>query len=283
LSGIAYENWNEPPYNGPFYRYFPDDIMELGAAGSFDALNFHYFPDFHLEWERWGPPENPPTCSRPPGEDGAAYDGSGIDVIAKKNYYTNRMSTCYNVVNKPVWNTELAEHGWVDDISGGALRNQAYYVIKGYSRSFAAGIINITWFALANPPEDKFDQSLLFLDYTPKPAYTTYQTMVSQLTNYKYDRTLSITEGEAYVFKNSCGDEKIVAWGNYTPLDITAKSLEVTDYLGNVSTVNDGGTGDEDGSTNGSIRILLRLDPMTGSTRVKEPVSIPVFIHVTSK
>lgn len=280
MSGIAYESWNEDPYNGPFYRYFPDDVMLAGGASYFDALNFHYFPDFHHEWERWNPPAQPPTCGRPPeAGQGLAYDGSGIDLIAKTNFFTNRMSTCFSV-DKPVWLTEMAEHGVITD--SGSLRNQAYYVLKGYSRGLAAGIKNITWFALGDPL-DGFDQSLLTTDFSPKPAFYSYKTLVAQLTNYTYDRTLSIPEGEAYVFRNSCNDEKIVAWGNNAPLNVSpATSLEVTDYLGNVSAIQDGGPGDGDGSQNDSIQVMLSLDPMTGSIIVINPVPIPVFIRVTS-
>ena len=293
MSGIAYEAWTEPPYDGPFYRYFPDEVMNpLSGTSSFDALNFHYFPDFHKEWERWNPPAQS-TCSRPPGDLGyPVYDGSGIDLIAKKNSFTNRMSTCYSV-NKPVWVTELAQHGVITD--DGSLRNQAYYVITGYTRGLAAGIKNMTWFALAEPFNGDY-QSLLYLDFSPKPAFYAYKTLVSQLTNYKYDRTLFsnfysdpnnpyiyIYDNEAYVFKNSCNDEKIIAWGNNIPINISpATSLDVTDFSGNVSTIEDGGTGDADGSKNGSIQVMLHSDPMQGSTVVSGPVSIPVFIHVTA-
>jgi hypothetical protein len=136
----------------------------------------------------------------------------------------------------------------------------------------------------------------LYLDFSPKPAFYAYKTLVSQLTNYKYDRTLFsnfysdpnnpyiyIYDNEAYVFKNSCNDEKIIAWGNNIPINISpATSLDVTDFSGNVSTIEDGGTGDADGSKNGTIQVMLHSDPMQGSTVVSGPVSIPVFIHVTA-
>ena len=279
MSGLAYEWWTEPPYDGPFYRYFADDVMSAGGASNFDALNFHYFPDYRLEWERWNPPANPPTCGLVEDGVGQPYDGSGIDVIAKKNHFTNRIGACFSV-NKPVWLTETAEHGVVTDTA--SLKNQAYYVIKGYARGLAAGIENTTWYALATP-NDTFDQGLLFSDLTPKPAFTAYQTLAAQLTNYRYDRALSVPNGEAYAFRNNCLGEKIVAWGNNVPLTVSpATALEVTDYQGNVSAIQDGGAGDIDGTLNGSIQVLLALDPM-GSPVVPDPVPIPVFIRVTAK
>ena len=51
LSGLAYDWFTEYP-NGPFNRYFLDDIMTAGGAAYFDVLNFHYFPDFHAEVNR---------------------------------------------------------------------------------------------------------------------------------------------------------------------------------------------------------------------------------------
>jgi hypothetical protein len=296
MSGIAYENWTEKDPPGPFYRYFPDDVMSaLTGTNPFDALNFHYFPDFHLEWEGWNPPAQP-TCSRPPGDpEYPVYDSSGIDIIAKKNFFINRMSTCNSVTEKPVWVTEMAEHGVITDTgSTGSLYNQAYYVIKGYTRGLAAGIKNITWFTLAQP-DISDSQALLYLDFSPKPAYFAYKTLVSQLTNYKYDRTILSNyyvnpetksydyDNEAYVFRNSCNDEKIVAWGNNVPLTISpATSLEVTDYLGKKTPIQDGGSGDVDGIKNGSIQVMLTVDLMEGSTVVHAPVPIPVFIRVTS-
>jgi hypothetical protein len=287
MSGIAYDAFTD--YGLPFNRYFPDDVMLSGGASFFDVFNFHYFPDYHLEWERWNPPAQPPTCSRPPEDPGyASYDGSGIDLIAKKNHFTNRMSTCFNV-NKPVWLTEMAEHGIAGDQK--SLRNQAYYVIKGYSRGLAAGIKNITWFALADAGDGE-NQSLLYPDLTPKPAFDAYKTMVSQLTEFKYDRTILSNfsvdyetgaydyDNEAYVFKNSNNEEKIVAWGNDYLLNITpATSLTVTDYLGYVSTIQDGSPGDLDGNLNDSIRIKLLVDRASGTVPA---VPIPVYIRVTS-
>ena len=261
MSGLAYD-WFTPA--GPFNRRFPDNVMAAGGANYFDALNFHYFTDFAPEWERWTP-GFPPTCGNVEDGEGTPYDAYGIDIIAKTKHFTNRMSTCFGV-NKPVWLTELGAHGYPDDPA--SLDSQARYVIQGNIRGLAAGIQNITWYALATP-NDPFEQGLLYnSDLTPKPAYYSYQTMTRELKNFKYDRSLYLPEGEAYVFRNTCGSEKTVAWGNNVPLTFSpASSLRVVNYLGNVSTITDGGAGDMDGSHNGSVQILI---------------TAPVFISVTS-
>ncbi|PWB54483.1 MAG: hypothetical protein C3F13_06940 [Anaerolineales bacterium] len=282
MSGIAYDWFTE--YDGPFYRNFPDKVIldlinDSGKTNFFDAFNFHYFPDYYGEWERWNGPQQPTCSPNPEDTEGLPFPAGGIDLIAKKNYYNNRMSTCYGV-QKPMWLTELSAHGVPGD--QGSLRNQAYYVIKGYTRGLSAGIKNITWYALADN-NDGFDQSLLYPDFSPKPGFLTYKTLIAQLTNFQYARALSISGGEAYVFRNSCNSEKIIAWGNNVPLIISpAAKIEVTDYLGEPALIEDGMLGDEDGIRNNAIRITLALDPMLDSTVVNEQVPIPVFIRVTS-
>jgi hypothetical protein len=266
MSGLAYDFFIEyGPPGGPFNRYFADDVMAAGGASYFDALNFHYFPDFHAEWdEQWNPPNPPPTCG--PIRDGLdwTYDYSGIDVIAKKNHFTNRMKTCFGV-NKPVWLTEVGAHGelGLPDPDPHSLSNQARYVIKGHTRALAAGVQNITWYALATP-NDPYEQSLLFNDsLTPKPAYYTYQTMTSELKDFRYNRTLNLPGGEAYVFQKKCVGEKTVAWGNNVPITFSpASSLRVVNFLGYESTVTDGGSGDIDLTHNGSVQLLITADPV---------------------
>ncbi len=258
MAGVAYDWFTE--YDGPFNRYFPDTVMQAGGASNFDVLNFHYFPDFHLEWERWNPPNNPPTCGNVEDGVGQSYDGSGIDVIAKKNHFTNRMKVCFGV-DKPVWLTETGQHGTPGDPISLAL--QADYVIQVYARGLAAGIQNITWFQLATPPGDPNNQGLLDFDFSPQPAFISYQTMTQELQNFKFEKTLNITGGEAYVFLNSCQVEKTVAWGNNVPLAFASTtSLRKVDYQGAETIIQDGGVGDLDGTTNGSIQIMLTPDPV---------------------
>ena len=68
MGGMAYDWFTE--YDGPFNRYFPDDVMAAGGSSALDALNIHYFPDYAAEWERWNYSLIPPTCGWV--EDGAA-------------------------------------------------------------------------------------------------------------------------------------------------------------------------------------------------------------------
>jgi hypothetical protein len=263
MGGVAHDWFTE--YGGPFYRYFPDDVMEAGGGSYVDVLSFHYFPDFRAEWERWDPDSYErqmgwlpaPTCGDLFDGQGTAYEARGVDLIAKTTHFRNRMSACFEV-SKPVWVTELAEHGYANDPD--SLAQQARYVIQGYARGLAAGAENITWYALVTI-NDSYEQGLLFDDFTPKPAFYAYKTLTAELTAYTYARTLSVPAVEGYVFASPCGQEKTVAWGSGT-LTFEAVQLRVVDRQGDVTFVVDGGAGDVDGATNSAIRLQLTADPV---------------------
>lgn len=292
MGGLAYDWFTEDEYGGPFDRYFLDDVMKAGGGAYVDVLNFHYFPDWHREWERWDPRScsqhwewlHPPTCGDVYDGAGQQYEAHGLDLTAKTTFFRNRMRTCFGV-DKPVWVTELAEHGYSDDPD--SLANQARYVIRGYVRGLAAGVENITWYALTTP-NDGFQQSLLFDDWTPKPAFFAYQTLTSQLSGhtYSHDRSSwlsddydSCEEGirgyhyvrEAYVFGTPCGQEKTVAWSDeeepgslaFAPAD----QLRVVDREGEVTLIEDGGAGDADGVEDGSVELQLSPDPVFVTVR----------------
>jgi O-glycosyl hydrolase len=262
MGGIAYDWFTE--YNGPFNRYFPDDVMTNNGSLYFDALNIHYYPDFHAEWERWDPnsPDRikgwlpAPTCGIVDDGQGTPYNAGGIDLIAKASHFRNRMSTCFGV-NKPLWVTELADHGIVTDTA--SLNQQARYVIQGNVRGMAAGVIKIVWWALTTPNND---QSLLFADLSPKPAFTAFKTLTAELRGYQYLATVNTTNVEGYVFSSQTQANKTVAWGSGIMKFTPASQLRVVDRFGNVSTVNDGSTSDQDHRVNGSIQLQMSIDPV---------------------
>lgn len=264
MGGVAYDWFTE--YGGPFYRYFPDDVMANQGAQHLDVVNFHYFPDYRLEWERWVPGGNPPTCGEVEDGVGTPYEAWGIDLIAKANHLRNRLRTCFDV-DKPIWVTELGEHGRAGDPA--SLAQQARYVIQGYTRGLAAGVENITWFALVSPPYDPFNQGLLYAeDWSPKPAYYAYQTLSSELASYTYAYTLDAPDMEAYLFRDRFGHEKMVAWwaaewpssGSFTFGSTSV--LRVVDRAGEVAIVKDGELGDMDGVQNGAVELRMTVDPV---------------------
>ncbi len=258
MGGIAYDWFIEyGPAGGPFNRYFADDVMANNGAQYLDALNLHYFPDFHLEWERWTV-GNKPTCGIVDDGLGQTYDAVGIDLVAKVSHFRNRMSTCFGV-NKPLWVTELGEHGVVTDTA--SLSQQARYAIQGNVRGLAAGATKIVWFALTTPNHNDA-QSLLFDDLSPKPAFTAFKTLSSELRDYQYLATVNPPNVEGYVFSALAQPNKTVAWGTGTMTFAPASQLRVVDRFGNVGTIYDGSTSDLDHSANGSIQVQMTIDPI---------------------
>lgn len=263
MGGVAHDWFVE--YDGPFYRYFPDRIMEAGAGQFVDALNFHYFPEYHAEWERWDPASQDrimgwlpaPTCGDLYDGVETAYEAGGKDLIAKTSHFRNRMQTCYGV-QKPIWVTELAEHGYA--YHSASLMQQARYVIQGYVRGLAAGVANITWYALTTV-NDNYQQGLLFDNLTPKPAFYAYQTLTSELNGYEYTGTLGQADLEGYVFQEAAGQVKTVVWGSGS-LSFLARQIRLVEYQGNATLIEDGGSGDIDGLKNGSIQLQLGLNPI---------------------
>jgi hypothetical protein len=260
MGGLAYDRFTE--YGGPFLRYFPDEVMEHGGGAYIDALNIHYFPDFHAEWERWVPQGNPPTCGNVEDGVGTPYEAWGIDLIAKTNHIHNRMATCWGV-DKPVWITEVAEHGHPGNPS--SLAKQARYVIQGNVRGLAAGAEHIDWYALTtpnDPPNDPWEFQLLYDDWTPKPGFYAYQTLTAELSGYEYARTLDVPDVEGYVFQSPGQPEKTVAWGSGTLTFAPASQLRIVDREGDETFIEDGGTGDIDGIQNGAVELQLTAEPV---------------------
>ena len=279
MGGIAYDWFEE--YGGPFNRYFSDDVMENGGGAYLDGLNLHFYTDFSAEWDRWNPDSADrrygwipaPTCGIVDDGVGTAYDVQGFDIVAKTTHLQNRMNACYGV-SKPVWVTEVGAHGYPADQN--SLDSQARYVIKVYARALSAGVKNITWFSLDRPPYDRFEQSLLNPDFSPKPAFFAYQTLTSELDGYyeySHDRNRCYWDNsgvtcyvEAYIFKDESQNEKTVAWGS-TSLKFSAHTLRVVDRFGKETIIRDGSNKDEDGIADGKVKLGLSEEPVFISSK----------------
>ena len=255
MGGLAYDRFTE--YDGPFLRYFSDEMMENGGGAYVDGLNIHFFQDFHAEWDRWNT-GNLPTCGLVDDGIGTPYEVRGVDLLAKASHYRNRMSTCSGV-DKPLWVTEMGEHGYPD--SAGSLDNQARYVVMGNVRGLAAGAEALIWYALTTP-NDNWEFQLLFDDWTPKPAFRTLQALNAELSGYEYARTLDVPDVEGYVFEDASQQQKTVAWGSGTLSFAQAEQLRIVDRDGNETYVEDGGPRDEDGIQNQAVELQLSTEPL---------------------
>jgi hypothetical protein len=277
MGGLAYD-WFTEYDDGPFVRYFPDDVMSAGGGEHMDIQNIHYFVDFREEWERWDPSSEDrlqnwlpaPTCGDVYNGGGLEYYAGGIDVIAKANHYKNRMQVCHGV-DKPLWITEIAASSGrpgEETIGNHDLDWQARYVPQVYARALSVGVGNITWYGLTTPNQED-EQGLLFADFSPKPSFTAYQTMTTQLSGFRYSHTLSAPGIEGYAFRDAAGRVKPLLWILETNTSGSAEynlapatQVLVVDYLGNESVIVDGGAGDMDGAGNGAIKLLITENPV---------------------
>jgi hypothetical protein len=168
------------------------------------------------------------------------------------------MNTCFGI-DKPVWVTELAEHGYKDNPD--SLAQQARYVVQGNVRGLAAGVDKMLWFALVTPG-NPYEQGLLYGNFSPKPAFYAYKTLIRELEGYWYSHTWEVTDVEAYVFESNSGHEQVVAWGDNTLTFTSVNRLRVVDRNGDVVWVTDGGPGDLDLTQNNVIVYQILIEPV---------------------
>ena len=292
MGGLAYD-WfystdpNQGQIDGKFNRYFMDDVAaSSGLSANLDAVNFHYFPDWHAAWEGWTG-VNQPTCGII-GKGEPKYTTHGLDVLAKASHFENRMSVCFNL-NKPLWISEAGHHGINPALpvaqirTDDSLENQARYVFTVHARALSLGVENIIWYALKIVPSvtGADYQGLLFdsrdgaaLDNAPKPAYYAYRTLTSELKSYNYTQTLNWGSNvEAYQFTDGSGKNKVIAWVNpggssqTTTIDVTTAGVRLVyhpngDGSSRVTSISDGQSGDQDNSQNGHIQFTLGEEPV---------------------
>ncbi len=127
----------------------------------------------------------------------------------------------------------------------------------------------MTWYAVFDHGTGTEAHGLLNPDHTPKPAYTAYQALVSELTGAHYKRRLSTSypEVEGYVFSHECGTgEKTVLWvegaGVTRDLSFPVSVLRAVQKDGGESIIYDGGAGDLDGIADGRVTIRITESPI---------------------
>ena len=122
FGGLAYDWFNEykvEEMNGPFDRYMVDHVVsDTAVRSTFDAFNFHYFPDWTDQWSRWTTTSigdyQRPSCNMVKGVESAEaplYSPWGIDIMAKTSHLLTRMEGCYGIYGKEYWVTEIGQHG----------------------------------------------------------------------------------------------------------------------------------------------------------------------------
>jgi hypothetical protein len=213
MGGIALDWFDtDPQYWGTFDGVFLDTFLSACAQPCFDIANFHYYAVFRGRW--------------------AAY---GRDLIGKAEYLRLRLKH-YGFESRPVMNTET---GWAyldsdPDSDWGSPTVQARYVSKTFVRGSAARLLLVNWYTLIDF-QDPFQPGLLGNALVERPAYFALQTVISELRDATFIRTLKVQEIgnqnlEGYMFStsSSSGSQRIdVIWYDCPTLVVFTPDLPV--------------------------------------------------------
>ena len=245
LSGLAYDFFTYE--GGPFDPYFVDDVLAAGGGNYFDAIDYHYYDAWAF---RWG-----------------SIAGKGTHLQTEVRNATG--------VTKPLLTTETANPSAKPPGSGD--RNvyseelQARYVLRGFAQAMSIGVSPILWYEAVDRPEASggYYYGLMHANLSPKPAYTTYQTLTRELDGARYASkpTGLANNVEGYTFDTS-GGRRSVIWRNREsainqafPLAAVGDRLRVVDKLGNIIMIHDGDSLDLDKAKNKSVTIAIGPSP----------------------
>ncbi len=235
MGGLAYDWFEDDDKPGPFNRYFINDVLAAGGGNYFDMMNFHYYPPF-MFWKQYGP-----------------------GLIGKNNALKAELAK-YGV-EKPV---AVTETGWdvnwngdrdfagVPGASGEEMQNR--FVVQTYSRAMAADVKIANWFVFNDIPP--FFYGFTYSNFDKRPSFGVFQTVVKQLGQAKYTRTLTSTElgssnAEGYAFTR-CQSQIYVVWtndGSSAQIQVHAGAVTKIDMYGQASQITDAADGNSDGIT----------------------------------
>ena len=145
FGGLAYDGWET------FERHFFEQALQNGAGDFFDIANLHYYPINLKEF---------PTLAHKVNEIRSIMDRNGV-------------------LGKEIWVTETGQ--WVNDIGfpalNGSLEKQKNYIVREFTRAFAAGASNAFWFGIRERPvpEGVVHRWLISLNHEPINGYYTFQ------------------------------------------------------------------------------------------------------------
>lgn len=237
IGALSYDWFEED--GGPFVRDFLPDVLAAGGGACIDLFAFHYYPIRAFEW---------PTVREKTAELRGILDAHGlssVEMIVPEMGY------------------------WSDPVAGSSEEKQARRLVKMFVRGMSVDLRIMTWYAVFDDGTGTEAHGLLNSDYTPKPAYTAYQILVSELTGAHYKRRLSTgyPEVEGYVFSHECvTKEKNVLWvegtGVTRDLSFPVSVLRVVQKDGGESIIYDGGAGDLDNAADGKVTIRITESPI---------------------
>jgi hypothetical protein len=247
IGGLAYEWFEEE--GGPFVRSFLADTLRAlnafpgGARAYLDAVAFHYYP---ISVERWA-------------------------TIRDKALEVRGIMSQYGIGDLPL----ICPEGgyWSSPKFGSSETQQAQRLAQMYVRSLSVDVRPLSWYkvfddAVAESAEDAYPDrtsGLLFIDGTRKASYYAYQTVARELGRAYYQRLFQWPNIEGYVFQVGSSREKTVLWSKAGSVKVSFpySCLRHVYLLGGEESIQDGGTGDMDGTVNGAVAVSVQQDQAT--------------------
>jgi hypothetical protein len=204
FGGIAFDNFNDSTWGGPFVRRFFEDVLKSGGGAYFDIMNFHFYPLFGYNWTKNFPKDGP----------GLVEKAGVVRSLLRK----------YNV-DKPIIITEL---GWRSNGRSpyGSYSLQTRYLQQLLTQSMAADIPMVAWWPLADPlgSTGNADTGVITnKEYSPitrKPSYFAYQTFMREIAPARFVTEIaSEPDIKIYQFQDDSKKRTVyVAWTNPTDL-----------------------------------------------------------------
>ena len=236
LGGIALDAFLP---HGPFDPQFLDDVLAAGGGGSFDVMNFHYYPLFAANWERFGP-----------------------DLVGKARAV--RAMLAAHGLDKPMMVTEAGLWSAAEPPYPPATETeQARYVPQLYARALASELVAVCWFQYDDVELlDDPARGLVASDGRPKPAHRAYGVAADLLAGARPAAPVRLAgdPGEVYRFERG-SEQVVVAWtldGSQATLRLAAPSVLRVHFLGSRIVVRDAADGRIDGVT----EVVYGTDPV---------------------
>jgi hypothetical protein len=240
MGGLAYDNFTTE--GGPFNPNFLPSLLEAlnaypgGATAYLDAMAFHFYP---VSAQRW------PT-------------------IRDKAQAIRGILEQHGAGSLPLLVPEMGY--WSDPAVGSNENWQAEYLVQMYTTGLAAGIEQLSWFdVFDNGPGSEMHGLFRNRDLSaPKPAYTAYATMTSELAGGRYLRELSAPGVSGFVFSTCDAPEKLVVWGHTAngSVNLAQGCVRRVSLLGEAAQVVDGAADDLDGVANGQVTVRVTDDDL---------------------
>ena len=204
---------------------FLEGILHEGAGSAFDLMAYHAYTAWTAQRNDW---------------DGAStnWQQSGGTLLGKLHFIQGVLNQ-YKVTNKPII---MDEGGLLYYGNASTAANTTYYadeaneVVRLYTRSWANGLPGAIWYTLNGP--GWLNAGLLDANQQPRPAYTTFKFLSTQLQGAAYAGALSIGNIEGYAF-HKAGVTYQVYWTNdnsTAQLALPAGTRSVYDVSGQVVT-----------------------------------------------